>query len=177
MLKKSLLPIRITALLAAMSFLFVASAAGAAPPIDFTFRTLDGQTVTSASLRGKVVVMVVGASWLPLSRAQAQDIQKLAEDYAGRDVEVLWVSTDSVSPKSKNYATDDQLRAFASKNNLRVRVVRDPDGEIVKGLGADQLPAVIVLDKQGQVAGAPLGGFDPKASLADQVSPRLAKLL
>ncbi|HVG37910.1 MAG TPA: TlpA disulfide reductase family protein [Pyrinomonadaceae bacterium] len=149
----------------------------ATPDPDFTFRSLDGQTVTAASLRGKVVVLAIGASWLPLSRAQIQGVQKLADAYANRDVVVFWVSTDSESPKSKNYASDEQLRAFAAKYNLKIKVLRDPDAAVSKQLGVNQVPTVLILTKEGQVAGSPVGGLDPNGNLADQLSARLSKVL
>ena len=42
--------------------------------VDFSLRSTDGQTVTSDSLRGEVVVLAFGASWLPLSRTQLQGV-------------------------------------------------------------------------------------------------------
>src|SRR5205085_8965879 len=80
--------------------------------VEFSLRSIDGQTVSSASLHGEVAVLAFGASWLPLSRTQLQGIRKLADKYSEQGVVVYWVSTDSESPKSKNYATDEQLRAF-----------------------------------------------------------------
>src|SRR5688572_24952107 len=41
-------------------------------PVDFSLRSIDGQTVSSESLRGEVVVLAFGASWLPLSKTQLQ---------------------------------------------------------------------------------------------------------
>ncbi len=148
-------------------------------PLNFSLRTVDGGGVTSAMLRGDVIVLAFGASWLPLSRTQVQGVQKLADEYAARDVRVYWVSTDSESPKSKNYATDGQLRDFARRNGLKVAVLRDPDGELFKRMGVErnQLPAIVILDKEGNVAGAPIGGFDPEGNLVAQLAPRLNKLL
>lgn len=154
-----------------------AATASARPDADFTFRTIDGETISSSSLRGKVVVLAIGASWLPLSRKQVESVQKLADDYARREVEVFWVSTDSESPKSKNYASDDQLRAFAGKYNLKIKILRDPDGTVSKQLGANQVPTVIIIDKQGQISGGLVGGLDPQGNLAEQLSARLNKLL
>ncbi|MDQ2856560.1 MAG: TlpA family protein disulfide reductase, partial [Acidobacteriota bacterium] len=34
-------------------------------PAEFSLRSIDGQTITSSSLRGEVVVLAFGASWLP----------------------------------------------------------------------------------------------------------------
>ncbi|PND66451.1 hypothetical protein, partial [Escherichia coli] len=36
-----------------------------------TLQSLDGGSVSLASQKGKVVVLAIGASWLPLSRQQA----------------------------------------------------------------------------------------------------------
>ncbi len=146
-------------------------------PVDFSLRSIDGQTVSSATVRGQVVVLAFGASWLPLSRKQAQGVHKLADQYSQHGVIVYFVSMDSASPKSKNYATDEQIRAFARRNDLNVTVLRDPEGQVSKQLGVDQLPAFVILDKTGKISGAPIGGLDPNANLVDQLAPRLDKIL
>lgn len=149
---------------------------GTVGPVDFSMRSIDGQTITSDSLRGEVVVLAFGASWLPLSRAQLQGIRKLADEYSDRGVVVYFVSTESEDPKSKNHASDAQLRAFAQKYGLKVTVLRDPDGQISKKLGIDQLPSVIILDKQGNVVGEPIRGLDPQGDLARQLAAQLDKI-
>ena len=146
-------------------------------PAEFSLRSVDGQTVTSASLRGEVVVLAFGASWLPLSKTQLQGVRKLADEYSNRGVVVYWVSTESEDPKSKNYASDEQLRAFAQKYGLKVTVLRDPDGDISKKFGIDQLPSIVILDKQGNMVGGPIGGLDPNGNLAAQLASHLDKIL
>jgi hypothetical protein len=118
----------------------------ASGPVDFSLRSIDGQTVTSNSLRGEVVV-------------------------------VYWVSTESDNAKSKNYASDEQLRSFSQKYGLKVTVLRDPDGAISKKLGIDQLPSIVIIDKEGNLSGGPIGGLDPNGNLAGQLASRLDKLL
>jgi peroxiredoxin len=180
------LPRLLTALALALvvlggQFYAPARAAAQAQPVNFSLKTVDGGAITSEMLRGEVVVLAFGASWLPISREQVQGVQKLADEYAARDVRVYWVSTDSESPRSKNYATDGQLREFARRNGLKIAVLRDPDGELFKRMGVErnQLPAIVILDKQGNIAGPPIGGFDPdpEHSLVAQLAPRLNKLL
>ena len=145
--------------------------------VDFSLRSIDGQTVTSESLRGEVVVLAFGASWLPLSKTQLQGVRKLADDYSNKGVVVYWVSTESDDPKSKNHATDQQLKAFAQKYGLNVTVLRDPNGVVSKKFGVDQLPSIVILDKEGNISGPPIGGLDPTGNLAAQLAPRLDKLL
>jgi len=151
--------------------------AGAQKAVEFSLRSIDGQTVSSNSLHGEVVVLAFGASWLPLSRNQLQGIRKLADKYSEQGVVVYWVSTDSESPKSKNYATDEQLRAFAKKYGLSVTVLRDPDGKISRQFNIDQLPAIVILDKQGNTAGTPIGGLDPEGDLVKQLAQPLEVVL
>src|SRR6476660_10418088 len=146
-------------------------------PVQFSLRSVDGQTITSDSLRGEVVVLAFGASWLPLSKTQLQGVRKLADQYSSRGVVVYWVSTESEDAKSKNYATDEQLRGFAQKYGLKVTVLRDPDGVVSKRMGVDQLPSIVILDKQGNIAGAPIGGLDPNGNLTTQLASRLDRIL
>jgi len=146
-------------------------------PLNFSLRSIDGQTITSDSLRGEVVVLAFGASWLPLSKTQLQGIRKLADEYANRGVVVYWVSTESDQPKSKNYASDANLRAFSEKYGLKVTVLRDPDGVISKKFGVDQLPSIVILDKNGNPVDEPIGGLDPNGNLANQLASRLDKVL
>jgi peroxiredoxin len=145
--------------------------------IDFSLRSTDGQTVTTTSLHGEIVVLAFGASWLPLSKTQLQGVRKLADDYSSRGVVVYWVSTESDDPKSKNFASDEQLRSFSQKYGLKVTVLRDPDGVVSKKFGVDQLPSIVILDKEGNVSGGPIGGLDPSGNLAGQLASRLDKLL
>ena len=159
---------------AMFSTLLVAAPSALAQAPDFSFRAVDGPPVTSESLRGEVVVLAFGASWLPLTRNQMEGLKKLADQYAGRGVAVYWVSTESDSPKSKNFASDDDLRQLARK--YKVSVLRDADGAVSRRLGVDQLPASVIINKQGQVA-TTLGGLDPSADLAKQLAEKLDKIL
>jgi peroxiredoxin len=168
-------------LLALFSLILLISSLGwahnqSAAPVDFSLRSIDGQTITSESLRGEVVVLAFGASWLPLSKTQLQGIRKLADEYSDRGLVVYWVSTESQDPKSKNFASDEQLRAFAQKYGLKVTVLRDPDGAVSKKFGVDQLPSFIIIDKQGKPS-EPIGGLDPSGNLATQLADRLEKVL
>ncbi|HEX8137515.1 MAG TPA: TlpA disulfide reductase family protein [Pyrinomonadaceae bacterium] len=146
-------------------------------PVEFSLRSIDGTTVSSADVRGQVVVLAIGASWLPLMRKQVQGVRKLANDYSAHGVIVYWVSTDSEKQGSRNYASDDQLRAFARKYDLNLTLLRDPDAKVSKQFGVDQIPAVVILDKKGEVYGEPLNGLDPEGDLSEKLAKPLDELL
>lgn len=163
-------------LLAAASW--VAPVTRAQSPLDFKLKTTDGGEITSEMVRGDVVVLAFGSSLLgPLSKRQVQGVQELAEQFGARDVRVYWVTTDSDRPQAKTYATDEQLRAFANKAGLKAAVLRDPEGTLFKKTGADQLPAVVILDRRGAVSVPVVGGHDPKHTLVEALSGRLNKIL
>ena len=159
---------------AALSVLLIAAPFVVAQAPDFSLRAVDGPAVTSESLRGEVVVLAFGASWLPLTRNQMEGLKKLADQYAARGVAVYWISTESDSPKSKNFVSDEELRDLGRK--YKMSVLRDPDGPVSRRLAVDQLPATVIINKQGQVA-ATVGGLDPSADLAKQLAERLDKIL
>lgn len=184
---KMLTPKRQSQIAFTMTLLFALSTTALALPwsgaaqLSFRLRAADGGEISSEMLRGDIVVLAFGASWLPLSKTQMEGLQELADEYAGRNLRVYWVSTDSDKQGSKNYATDEQLRSMARKNGLKVAVLRDPDGAFFKKTGADQIPSLIILDREGRVSGGPVGGIststDPKDKLVNVLSGRLNSLL
>jgi thiol-disulfide isomerase/thioredoxin len=139
---------------------------------------LDGTRVDIQGQRGKVVILAVGASWLPLSDKQAEYANALAKKYAGRNVEVFFVSTDSTNAKSKNFATNEDIKKFATANKLNVTVLRDSDGvATLKKFSIDQIPSFVILDKNGNMVGEALGGIDPKYDITVPISKTVDRLL
>lgn len=133
--------------------------------------SLGGGPVDLNSQKGKVVILAVGATWLPLSMKQAEYTNVLAKRYSGKNVVVYFVATDSSLPKSKNFATDDDVRKFIGTSKLATAVLRDPDGaHTLKKYGIDQLPAFIILDRSGNHTGDRIGGIDPKSDTSVLIS-------
>lgn len=139
---------------------------------------LDGSRVDVEAQRGKVVILAVGASWLPLSAKQADYTNRLAKKYAGKNVVIYFVATDSTAAKSKNFASNDEIKKFATSSKLSVPVLRDSDGAAtLKKFSIDQLPSFVVIDKNGNQAGAAFGGIDPKFDISVPISQRVDGLL
>ncbi|MEZ5344985.1 MAG: TlpA disulfide reductase family protein [Pyrinomonadaceae bacterium] len=162
----------------ALSILFALSISATAQSI--IFASLEGDKIDVEAQKGKVVVMAIGASWLPLSNDQADTINKLAKRYEGQDVVLYFIATDSASEKSKNYASDDDIRKFVKRNKLNVTILRDSDGKAsVQRYKLDQLPAFILLDKTGKPDGDAISGIDPldEIDTAEILSKRIDKLL
>ena len=161
--------------------IILAISAGTAFGQNIVFTSLDGDRIDVEAQKGKVVVMAIGASWLPLSDDQAGTINKLARKYAGRDDVVFYfIATDSASERAKNFASDEDLRKFGKRNKLNVSILRDSEGQkSVRKFNIDQLPAFIILDKQGKPSGDPISGVDPlgKVDSSDLIAKRVDRLL
>lgn len=156
--------------------LMVASAFAVTAQTSLT--SLSGSRVDVQGHRGKVVILALGASWLPLSNKQAEYTNTLAKRYSGKDVVVYFIATDSANQKSKNFATDADIEKFVAGSKLAVPVLRDSDGAItLKKFNVDQLPSFIILDKEGNVSGSAFGGIDPKFDVTIPISKAVDKLL
>lgn len=167
---------KINLLLSIIGLVFVFSIVISAQSIVFT--TLEGDKIDLDAQKGKVVVLAIGAQWLPLSNQQASFVNKLAKKYAGRDVVFYFISADSTSEKSKNYASNAEIRKFAKDNQLSVTILRDSDGETsLKKFNIDQLPSFVILDKTGKVATEPFSGIDPKTDISIPISKEIDKIL
>ena len=143
--------------------LWALAAIAQAPQISLT--STSGATVSSGELRGKVTVLSFGATWVPLTGKELPALQKLADRYAGRGVQVYWVSVNSAKAGAKNFMTDADLVAFAQQRGLRLPVLRDSEQAAYQAFGLDALPTVVILNKDGSVA-RKLVGFDPNQSEA-----------
>ena len=161
--------------IAIFTFTIILSAAITAQTV---LTTLDGGRVDLDQQKGKVVVLAVGAAWLPLSAKQADYTNALAKKYVGRDVVFYFVATDSTNVKSKNFTATEDIRKFATLNKLDVPVLRDSDGAVtLRKYDIDQVPSFVILNKNGTRVGEPFGGIDPKYDITIPISKAIDKLL
>jgi thiol-disulfide isomerase/thioredoxin len=142
-----------------------------------SLKSIGGGNIDVQAQSGKIVVLAIGASWLPLSKDQIVITNKLAKKYAGRNVAIYWVSNDSDNAKSKNYATDEQVKAFADKNKWLGSILRDPSGQSLRRFGADQIPSCVILDKTRKQTGEAFGGLDPETDITPNIAARIDSLL
>ncbi|MDQ3323378.1 MAG: TlpA family protein disulfide reductase [Acidobacteriota bacterium] len=162
--------------MAIFSLVFVFSLAASAQGVSLT--SIDGGRVDVQARKDKIVVLAIGASWLPLSNQQAVFANKLAKKYAGRDVEIYFVMTDSTAPKSKNYASNEDLQSFAARNKLNMTILRDSDGvNTLKKFGIDQIPSFVILGKDGKPATEAFGGIDPKTDISVSIAQQIDRIL
>jgi len=142
------------------------------------FASIDGGRIDVEGHSGKVVLLSVGAAWLPLSIKQAEYTNALAKKFAGKDVVVYFVATDPTRSGAKNFKSDADLKAFGMTNRLIVPILRDSEGAVTsRKYGVEQVPSFILIDKNGNPSGEVFGGIDPKYDVSVSIAKAIDKLL
>jgi len=118
----------------------VQSASAEAP--DFQLTTLDGQQVSLASLRGKVVLVNFWATWCHPCQKEIPDLSKAYDKYKAKGVVFLGVMTDSPDNQT--------LLNFQSDYDMTYPVVRSNSDLMVSFNYPDALPTTFVYDRGGK---------------------------
>lgn len=115
--------------------------------------TLDGDRVSLADYRGKVVVVNVWGSWCGPCRAEAAMLADASRDLADQGVEFLGI--DSRDPSAGN------AQAFVRRFKVPYPSIYDQQGSTLLAfrgtLPATTVPSTVVVDAQGRVSGSVIG--------------------
>ena len=111
-------------------------------PASFTFHDLDGRTISSESLRGKVTIVNFWATWCPPCRAEIPDLIALQDKYRDQ-LQIIGVSQDETGPEG--------VRQFATEQRMNYPIVMStPELErIFTGIYA--LPTSFIIDRTAQI--------------------------
>ena len=135
----------------------------APPPIELN--TIDGEPLSLASLRGKVVLVNFWATWCEPCIEEMPSMQRLRERLARRPFEILAVNHQEGRPR---------IRAFLDKVAVGYPIVRDTDGGVARAWKVRIFPSSFVVDAQGIIRLQLIGGTDwTSADVAARLEPLL----
>lgn len=147
------------ALLLALSTAFAAQAARAsksapdapaavtlgAVVADFKLPDPDGREHTLASLKGsKGTVIIFIATKCPVSNGYNERMQKLAEDYRARGVNVVGINSNSTEPV-------EEVKEHAARKGLTFTILKDAGNQIADRFNAQATPEAYLLDASGKL--------------------------
>ena len=119
----------------------------------FSAPDLDGRTIDTAQLRGKVIVVNFWATWCPPCREEIPDLVALQEKYRDR-LQIIGISQDSGSV--------EDIRRFATEHKMNYPTVMSTP-EIEKLFpGVYALPTTFILDRDGKLAQKHIGLLNAK---------------
>ncbi len=133
--------------------------------------TLDGAPLDLATMRGKVVVVNMWASWCGPCRTEAGTLERVYSDT--RDKGVAFVGIVSGSKDSI-----DNAKAFQRRFDVSYPSMFDRDNSLLLAfrgqLPPAAVPTTLVLDREGRVAARALGAVD-RSRLLGMLEPVLAE--
>lgn len=142
----------------------VAAAPAKALP-SLTFTTVDGKTIESADLKGKVVLLDFWASWCIPCRKSFPEIDRLSKDFASKGATVIAVNVDE---QRKN------ADAFLLQYPHSMTVAFDSKGVSAKAFDLQGMPSSLIIDRDGRVRFTHMGYTDKTIA---QFRTEIAQLL
>ena len=109
-------------------------------PVDLTLRSLDGQTLSLASLRGKVVVVDAWATWCGPCLRALPSLEKLA-GVRPDDIVVVGLSVDHDKKALVDFLAERPLPYF----------VAHADAAASRAFRSHALPTLFFLDREGVI--------------------------
>jgi len=110
------------------------------PPVDLTLRSLDGETLSLSSLRGKVVVVDAWATWCGPCLRALPSMERLA-GVMPEDIVVVGLSVDHDKKALSTFLADRPLPYF----------VAHADARASQAFRSHALPTVFFLDREGVI--------------------------
>lgn len=113
--------------------------------------TIQGEQLTAASLRGKVVLVNFWATWCEPCREEMPSIERLRASLEGRPFAVLAVNL--AEPESR-------IQKFLDTMPLRFPILLDRDTKTTRAWQAKVLPATYIVGADGAIRYRHVGELD-----------------
>lgn len=128
-----------------------------APAPAYRTVSLDGDSVSLAAVRGKVVLLNVWATWCHPCRDEIPELQAIHTKYQARGLELVGVSVDADG-------SGDAIRAFMTDFRMTYPVWLDPDERISTQFLVVGVPATFLIDRAGVLRWRKTGPIQPNDS-------------
>jgi thiol-disulfide isomerase/thioredoxin len=142
-----------------------AAPGGLGAPVELGLARLEGGTLETAALAGKIVLVDVWATWCKPCLASFPFYSELHAELSGRGLEIVAVSVDEDAAA---------IRRFLDGRPVPFRVVHDAEGRFPERMGVDTMPTLFLLDRAGRLAWRH-AGFE--AGDASEIRDRVLKAL
>lgn len=133
------------------------------PRLEIDLPDVQGQKISLASLKGKVILLDFWASWCGPCRRANKELVKLYAKYKAKGFEIYSVSVDDEKADWKGAIKKDKIRW------LQVNEEASFDADAVRRWNVSALPTTFLINKEGDVVAIDLEG--------SKLDKEIAKLL
>ncbi len=112
---------------------------------DFKLPDADGSEHSLKSLMGKNgAVIIFVATKCPVSNAYNDRMEKLAQDYKARGINVIGINSNNTEPAA-------DVKSHAAEKHLTFAILKDDGNKIADRLGATRTPEAYVINAGGKL--------------------------
>jgi peroxiredoxin len=112
---------------------------------DFKLPDVNGKEHTLSSLKGQHgTVLIFVSVQCPVSNAYNERMEKLAQDYKARGINVIGINANSTE-------SAEDVKAHAASHNLTFTILKDNGNKIADALGAQHTPEAYLLDARNTI--------------------------
>lgn len=136
------------------------------PAPDFQVQDLNGEELSLEKYKGQIVLLDFWATWCPPCINEIPKLKKVYEKYKDQKFQIIGVSLDRTMPPLAAYVQDEALAwvHYWDEN----RTVRNQ-------YGVTAIPTAFLIDGEGIIRKASLGGFDVDAAIAELMKAKITK--
>ncbi len=117
---------------------------------EFSYKDINGKTVSLKSLRGKFVYIDVWATWCSPCKAEIPHLKKVEDDYHDKNIAFVSISVD----KQKDW---DKWEQYVKEHNMKgIQLVADKaaESDFIKKMNINSIPRFILIDPSGKIISA-----------------------
>ena len=136
------------------------------PAPDFQVKDLNGEDLSLEQYKGQVVLLDFWATWCPPCIKEIPKLKKVYEKYKDQNFQIIGVSLDRTMPPLAAYVQDEGLawvHYWDENRNVRNQY------------GVTAIPTAFLIDGEGIIRKASLGGFDVDSAVAELLKESLDK--
>ncbi|QWR77512.1 peroxiredoxin family protein [Candidatus Magnetomonas plexicatena] len=111
------------------------------PAPNFEMQSINGNTVSLSSIKGKVVLLNFWATWCPPCKEEMPSMDALYKMFKNDNFVVLAATSNSSS----------DVKKFAQKNHVSFQFLLDPKNKIAKSFKVYMLPVTFLISKEGVI--------------------------
>ena len=120
----------------------------------FRAKTLDGETFTNDSVKGKVLLLQFWTTWCQYCRREQPIVDDINKEFSAKGLVLLAVNVGESKKKVKK---------FLEENPRAVRIVLTEDTNLAALYQATSFPIYVAIDREGNIAGMQRGAGGERA--------------